>query len=116
MGSIDKEYYDTNQSYPNIPLTTIYSNIPPQSKREQREYLDWRKPTRVLNTDDSPLCHVDVAKAKGAREPWSMKPASWTNVREDALKTKIVTRSRQSLRKMTPKSRCSRTMKEEMSR
>lgn len=25
-GSRDKENYDTNQSYPNIPLTTIYSN------------------------------------------------------------------------------------------
>uniref|UniRef100_A0A0E0JHA2 Uncharacterized protein n=1 Tax=Oryza punctata TaxID=4537 RepID=A0A0E0JHA2_ORYPU len=37
-----------------------------------------------------------------------MKPrveVSWTKVREDALKTKTVTRSWQSLRKMMPKSR-----------
>uniref|UniRef100_A0A0E0JX00 Uncharacterized protein n=1 Tax=Oryza punctata TaxID=4537 RepID=A0A0E0JX00_ORYPU len=92
-----------------MTLTTIYSNIPPQSKREKRGHLDWRRiPARVVNTDDSPLCHVDVAKAKGAREPWSMKPrveASKTKVCEDALKTKTVTRSWQALRKMMPKTR-----------
>uniref|UniRef100_A0A0E0LYF1 Uncharacterized protein n=1 Tax=Oryza punctata TaxID=4537 RepID=A0A0E0LYF1_ORYPU len=86
-----------------------------------------KKPARVFNTDDSPLCHVDVAKAK---EPWSMKPcvegivewsctherASWTKVGEDALKTKTVTRSWQSLGKMTPKSQCSQIMEDETSR
>uniref|UniRef100_A0A0D3HU05 Uncharacterized protein n=1 Tax=Oryza barthii TaxID=65489 RepID=A0A0D3HU05_9ORYZ len=56
-----------------------------------------KKLARVLNTDDSPLCHCDKAKTKGAREPWSMKPASWTKVREDTLETMMVTRSRQSL-------------------
>uniref|UniRef100_A0A0E0G7W4 Uncharacterized protein n=1 Tax=Oryza nivara TaxID=4536 RepID=A0A0E0G7W4_ORYNI len=34
---------------------------------------------------------------------------------EDALETKTVTQSRQSLRKMMPKSRCSRTVKDETS-
>uniref|UniRef100_A0A0D9ZHS5 Uncharacterized protein n=1 Tax=Oryza glumipatula TaxID=40148 RepID=A0A0D9ZHS5_9ORYZ len=62
------------------------------------------------------LCAVvNVAKAKGAREPWLMKPASWTKVREDALETKTVTQSRQLLRKITLKSRCSRTVKDETS-
>uniref|UniRef100_A0A0D9YGN3 Uncharacterized protein n=1 Tax=Oryza glumipatula TaxID=40148 RepID=A0A0D9YGN3_9ORYZ len=59
------------------------------------------------------LCAVvDVAKAKSARELWSMKPrsqeadvesgrgrtggASWTKVHEDALETKMVTQSWQS--------------------
>uniref|UniRef100_A0A0E0A445 Uncharacterized protein n=1 Tax=Oryza glumipatula TaxID=40148 RepID=A0A0E0A445_9ORYZ len=37
-------------------------------------------------------------------------------VREDALETKTVTQSRRSLRKMTPKSRCSRTVKDKTSR
>nr|BAD25209.1 hypothetical protein [Oryza sativa Japonica Group] len=41
--------------------------------------------------------------------------ASWTKVREDARETKTVTQSRQSLRKMMPKSRCSRTVKDETS-
>uniref|UniRef100_A0A0E0I4S0 Uncharacterized protein n=1 Tax=Oryza nivara TaxID=4536 RepID=A0A0E0I4S0_ORYNI len=36
-------------------------------------------------------------------------------VREDALETKTVIQSRRSLRKMTPKSRCSRTVKDETS-
>nr|AAL79733.1 hypothetical protein [Oryza sativa Japonica Group]BAD61736.1 hypothetical protein [Oryza sativa Japonica Group]BAD62355.1 hypothetical protein [Oryza sativa Japonica Group] len=44
-----------------------------------------------------------------------MGGASWTKVREDALETKTVTQSRQSLRKMTPKSQCSRTVKDETS-
>uniref|UniRef100_A0A0D3GU61 Uncharacterized protein n=1 Tax=Oryza barthii TaxID=65489 RepID=A0A0D3GU61_9ORYZ len=37
-------------------------------------------------------------------------------VREDALETMTVTQSQRSLRKVTPKSRCSRTVKDEMSR
>uniref|UniRef100_A0A0E0BK79 Uncharacterized protein n=1 Tax=Oryza glumipatula TaxID=40148 RepID=A0A0E0BK79_9ORYZ len=36
-------------------------------------------------------------------------------VREDTLETKTVTQSRWSLRKVTPKSRCSQTMKDETS-
>jgi hypothetical protein len=58
----------TNQSYPNITLTTIYSIIPPQSKREQRGHLDGRKkPTRVLNTNDSPLCRSRRSQSEGAK-------------------------------------------------
>uniref|UniRef100_A0A0E0K4T2 Uncharacterized protein n=1 Tax=Oryza punctata TaxID=4537 RepID=A0A0E0K4T2_ORYPU len=58
--------------------------------------------------DRSQEADVEVAN----RRSWTHGRASWTNVREDALKTKTVPRSRQSLRKMTLKSRCSRTVKE----
>uniref|UniRef100_A0A0E0B574 Uncharacterized protein n=1 Tax=Oryza glumipatula TaxID=40148 RepID=A0A0E0B574_9ORYZ len=58
-----------------MTLTTIYSNISPQSKREQRGHLDWRRNRQECSIRMIALCAVvDVAKVKGAREPWSMKP------------------------------------------
>uniref|UniRef100_A0A0E0N494 Uncharacterized protein n=1 Tax=Oryza rufipogon TaxID=4529 RepID=A0A0E0N494_ORYRU len=53
----------TNQSYPNMTLTTIYSNIPPQSK--PRTLGLKKKPTRVLNTDDNPLCRSRCSQSEG---------------------------------------------------
>uniref|UniRef100_A0A0E0B827 Uncharacterized protein n=1 Tax=Oryza glumipatula TaxID=40148 RepID=A0A0E0B827_9ORYZ len=66
-----------------MTLTTIYSNIP-LSKCEQRKHLDWRRNRQECSIRMIALCAViDVAKAKGARELWSMKPfverSSWTN-------------------------------------
>jgi hypothetical protein len=55
----------TNQSYPNMTLTTIYSNIPPQSKREQRGHLDWRRNRQECSTRDSPLCHSRCSQSEG---------------------------------------------------
>jgi hypothetical protein len=55
----------TNQSYPNISLTTIYSNIPPQSKREQRGHLDWRRNRQECSIWMIALCAVvDVVEMK----------------------------------------------------
>jgi hypothetical protein len=68
------EGIQTNQSYPNMTLTTIYSNIPPQSKHEQRGHLDWKINRQECSTRMIALCAiVDVAKAKEPREPWSVK-------------------------------------------
>uniref|UniRef100_A0A0E0EI93 Uncharacterized protein n=1 Tax=Oryza meridionalis TaxID=40149 RepID=A0A0E0EI93_9ORYZ len=70
-----------------MTLTTIYSNIPPQFKREQREQLDWKRNRQECSIRMIALCAiVDVAKTKGARKPWS-------RVREDTLETKMVTQS-----------------------
>lgn len=49
------EGIQTNKSYPNITLTTIYSNIPAvQTKATQTLKLE-KKPARMLTNDDN-LC------------------------------------------------------------
>uniref|UniRef100_A0A0D3GZ30 Uncharacterized protein n=1 Tax=Oryza barthii TaxID=65489 RepID=A0A0D3GZ30_9ORYZ len=85
-----------------------------------------KKPARVLNTDDIPLCHSRCSQSEGCEgavvdesvrrvamvDVVEIGRASWTKVHENTLETKTVTQSRQSLGKMTLKSRCRRTVKD----
>lgn len=65
----------TNKFYPNMTLTAIYSNIPSPSKREQCKHFDWRRNRQECLIRMIARCAiVDVDEAKGARDPWSMKP------------------------------------------
>jgi hypothetical protein len=62
---IRKPTIQINHILINTSLTTIYSNIPSQSKCEQRGWLDWRKKSmRVVNTNDRPLSRSRCNQSK----------------------------------------------------